>query len=34
MFFSGAAISLICILSALISIRRVIRLEPAIVFKA
>lgn len=34
MFFTGAAISLICMLSALISIMRVIRLEPAIVFKA
>jgi len=31
--FSGAAISLICVLSALLSIRKVMKLEPAIVFK-
>ena len=31
--FSGSAISLICVLSALLSIRKVIKLEPAIVFK-
>jgi len=34
LFFSGAAILLIIILSALVSIRKVMRLEPAIVFKA
>jgi putative ABC transport system permease protein len=33
LLFSGAAITLICIFSALISIRRVMSLEPAIVFK-
>jgi putative ABC transport system permease protein len=33
LIFSGTAISLICILSALISIRKVMKLEPAIVFK-
>ena len=33
LIFSGSAISLICVLSALISIRTVMRLEPAIVFK-
>ncbi len=31
--FTGGAVTLICILSALISIRTVMRLEPAIVFK-
>src|SRR5581483_7786293 len=31
--FSGAAIVVICVLSALISIRKVLQLEPAIVFK-
>jgi len=34
MIFSGTAISLICVFSALISIRKVMKLEPAIVFKA
>ncbi len=33
LIFSGSAISLICVLSALISIRKVMRLEPAVVFK-
>jgi putative ABC transport system permease protein len=33
LIFSGSAISLICVLSALISIRKVMRLEPALVFK-
>lgn len=33
LIFSGSAISLICVFSALISIRKVMRLEPAIVFK-
>jgi putative ABC transport system permease protein len=33
LMFSGTAISLICILSALVSIRKVMNLEPAIVFK-
>jgi putative ABC transport system permease protein len=33
LFFSGIAIGLIIVISALISIRKVIRLEPAIVFK-
>jgi putative ABC transport system permease protein len=32
--FSGAGVSLICIMAALISILKVIRLEPAIVFKS
>jgi len=32
-FFSGTGVSLICVLAALISILKVIRLEPAIVFK-
>ena len=31
--FSGAGVTLICIFAALISIRKVIKLEPAIVFK-
>ncbi len=31
--FSGAGVSLICVFAALISIRKVIQLEPAIVFK-
>jgi len=34
LMFSGAAICLIIVLSALISIRKVMKLEPAIVFKA
>ncbi len=34
LLFSGAGISLICIMAALISIMKVIRLEPAIVFKS
>ncbi len=34
LLFSGAGVSLICILAALISIMKVIRLEPAIVFKS
>jgi putative ABC transport system permease protein len=33
LIFSGSAISLICVFSALISIRKVMRLEPAVVFK-
>jgi putative ABC transport system permease protein len=33
LLFSGAGVSLICIFAALISILKVIRLEPAIVFK-
>jgi len=33
LFFSGAGVSLICVFAALISIRKVILLEPAIVFK-
>jgi putative ABC transport system permease protein len=33
LIFSGSAICLICIFSALISIRKVMKLEPAIVFK-
>jgi len=33
LLFSGAGISLICIFAALLSIIKVIRLEPAIVFK-
>jgi putative ABC transport system permease protein len=33
LIFSGSAISLICVLSALLSIRKVMKLEPAIVFK-
>ena len=32
--FSGAGVSLICMLAAFISILKVIRLEPAIVFKS
>ncbi len=32
--FSGAGVGLICIIAALISILKVIRLEPAIVFKS
>ncbi|MCX7110503.1 MAG: ABC transporter permease [Proteobacteria bacterium] len=32
--FSGAGVTLICIFAALISIRKVIKLEPAIVFKS
>jgi len=34
LIFSGAAICLIIVISALISIRKVMKLEPAIVFKA
>lgn len=34
LLFSGAGVSLICIMAALISIWKVIRLEPAIVFKS
>ena len=30
---SGAAITVICVFAALLSIRKVMRLEPAIVFK-
>ena len=33
LIFSGTAISLICVFSALLSIRKVMKLEPAIVFK-
>jgi putative ABC transport system permease protein len=33
LFVSGAAVIIICMLSALISMRRVIKLEPAVVFK-
>jgi len=32
--FSGAGVSLICVFAAIISIFKVIRLEPAIVFKS
>ncbi len=31
--FSGVGVSLICVFAALVSIMKVIRLEPAIVFK-
>jgi putative ABC transport system permease protein len=31
--FSGAGVLLICIFAALISIRKVVQLEPAVVFK-
>ncbi|MDD5274158.1 MAG: ABC transporter permease, partial [Methylovulum sp.] len=34
LLFSGAGVGLICVLAALISIMKVIRLEPAIVFKS
>jgi putative ABC transport system permease protein len=33
LLFSGAGVSLICVFAAIISILKVIRLEPAIVFK-
>jgi putative ABC transport system permease protein len=33
LIFTGVAVTLICVLSALLSVRRVMRLEPAIVFK-
>jgi len=33
LIFSAVAVMLICILSALLSIKKVIQLEPAIVFK-
>jgi putative ABC transport system permease protein len=33
LIFSGTAVTLICVFSALISIRKVMKLEPAIVFK-
>jgi putative ABC transport system permease protein len=33
LMFSGAGVSLICVFAALVSIIKVIRLEPAIVFK-
>jgi len=32
--FSGAGVTLICMFAALLSIRKVIQLEPAIVFKS
>lgn len=34
LLFSGAGVTLICIFAAIISIRKVIKLEPAIVFKS
>ena len=33
LIFTGVAVTLICMLSSLISMRKVMRLEPAIVFK-
>jgi putative ABC transport system permease protein len=33
LIFTGVAVTLICVLSALLSVRKVMKLEPAIVFK-